>query len=398
MKERLIGRRDFMKSTVAGMGGFVYLSSNEKGDKKQQKERKIIYRTLGKTGIKLPVISMGVMNADNPNLVRSALDNGIVHLDTAHIYQRGQNERMIGDVLKGRPRDSYVIATKVQIPKRLKEFLFPSERATEETLFEQLDKSLKRLGLEYVDILYNHDISGRKSALFEPILKAMGKAKSRGKTRFVGVSTHSNEPEVIQAAIDSKIYDVILTSCNFRQKHSIQVREAVAKAAQAGLGIVAMKVMGGTVNDNSPGAKNTAAALKWVLRDPNIHTSILGFTTFDQMNMDLAVMDNLSLTDSERKDLQIEASVPGLYCQGCGQCVHQCYGKLPIPDLMRAYMYTYGYRQSALAKDLVVSLDLPRQICEDCSLCPVKCVNGWNIAGKIRDIIRLRDVPPEFLA
>jgi acyl-CoA synthetase (AMP-forming)/AMP-acid ligase II len=53
------------------------------------------------------------MNADNPELVRAALDAGIVHFDTAHYYQRGRNEEMIGQMIKGRPRDSFVIATKV---------------------------------------------------------------------------------------------------------------------------------------------------------------------------------------------------------------------------------------------------------------------------------------------
>jgi ferredoxin len=115
------------------------------------------------------------------------------------------------------------------------------------------------------------------------------------------------------------------------------------------------------------------------------------------MNVDLSVMDGLALTDSEKEDLRRAASTPGLYCQGCGQCVKQCIAKLPIPDLMRAYMYAYGYRQPALAKNLIVSLDLPRQVCEDCSSCPVECLNRWKVAGKLRDVVRLRDVPSEFL-
>ena len=390
MSNRVIDRRDFIKSTVAGFSGFFFLASNDKKQgeivrEKGQKDRKFIYRTLGKTRIKLPVISMGVMNSDNPNLVRAALDAGIVHLDTARSYQRGQNEQMIGEVLKGRPRDSYVIATKVAFPKN---FVY---RFIKGTFGEQLDTSLKSLGLEYVDILYNHNITGREAALSEPVLKVMEMAKKVGKTRFVGVSTHSNEPEVIQAAIDSKLYDLILTSYNFRQKHYRQVRETIAKAAQAGLGIVAMKVMGGA------NAVNAGAALKWVLQDPNVHTIISGFTTFDQMNLDLLVMENPTLTDSEKKDLQMEASLPGLYCQGCGQCLKQCLAKLPIPELMRAYMYAYGYRQPALAQHVVASLDLPAQVCADCSSCPVLCLNRWNVAGKIREVVRLKGVPSEFL-
>jgi hypothetical protein len=108
-------------------------------------------------------------------------------------------------------------------------------------------------------------------------------------------------------------------------------------------------------------------------------------------------MEGLALTDSEKDYLQKEASIPGFYCQGCGQCVKQCFAKLPIPDLMRTYMYTYGYRKPAFAQELVVSLGLPRQVCEDCGQCPVKCSIGFEVPRKIRDVARLRDVPAEFI-
>jgi predicted aldo/keto reductase-like oxidoreductase len=239
-------------------------------------------------------------------------------------------------------------------------------------------------------------------ALYEPILNALVKAKKEGKTRFIGISTHSNEPEVIKAAIQSKTYEVVLTSYNYKQNHYLEMRETIAKAAQAGLGVIAMKTMGGIfsaimgkITGKIPEA---AAALKWVLRDPNVHTTIPGFTTFDQMEVDLSVMEDLTLTDTERKLLKIASAAPGLYCQGCGQCVRYCIAKLPIPDLMRAYMYTYGYKNIRLAHELVTSLDLPRSICQDCGQCSVKCSIGFNVAAKIRDIARLRDVPSEFLA
>jgi predicted aldo/keto reductase-like oxidoreductase len=143
--------------------------------------------------------------------------------------------------------------------------------------------------------------------------------------------------------------------------------------------------------------KNPAAALKWVLQDPNVHTIVPGFTTFEQMNTDLAVMQDPTLTDTEKKDLRKEASLPGLYCQGCRTCLGQCPEHLPIPDLMRAYMYTYGYPNLTHAQDLVLSLNLPDRVCEDCTLCPVKCSIGFNVSKKIRDVARLRDVPSAFI-
>jgi hypothetical protein len=339
---------------------------------------------------------MGVMNTDNPNLVRAALDSGVVMLDTAQTYQRGQNEGMIGEVLKGCPRDSYVLATKARLPSNQTTGLY-TEDATEDAFLKKVDASLKNLGLDYVDIYYHHNVWKRESALYEPILKALEKVKKQGKARFVGITTHMNEPEVIQAAIDSKFYDVILTSYNFQQKHHTEVSEATGRAAQAGIGIVIMKAIRGG-SRQAPKVKNAAAALKWVLQNPNAHTIVPGYITFEEMNIALSVMEDLTLSDSDKKDLKKEASLSGLYCQGCRQCLGQCPEHLPIPDLMRAYMYTYGYRNLAHAQDLVLSLNLPNRVCEDCSECSVKCSSGFDVPGKIRDVIRIREIPSEFIA
>ena len=320
-----IGRRDFMKSTVAGFGGFFFLASNEirpeETTKKPPKEQKIIYRTLGKTGIKLPAINMGVMNSSNPNLVRAALNSGMVLLDTATTYQRGTNETMIGEVIKERPRDSYVIATKAHPPTDRSTGLYTKE-ATEEDFQKKIDASLKNLGLDYVDIYHHHGVSVRESALYEPVLKALEKAKKAGKIRFIGISTHKNEPEVLQAAIDSKFYDVLLTTYNFKQKHQAEIREAIAKAAAVGMGVIVMKAMGGVqLQERAEKPVEPVPALKWVLQDSNVHTIIAGFTTFDQMNLDLSVMRDPTLKKSEKAQLQWAAFQTGLYCQGCGQCL-----------------------------------------------------------------------------
>jgi len=403
MGKKLIGRRDFMKSTVAGLGSFFFLPGNGKKQEirvtqTKEKERKFVYRTLGKTGLRLPVINMGVMNSDNPNLIRAALDAGIPLLDTAHGYMGGRNEEVIGSVIKGRPRDSFLISSKVSLPQDRTTGVY-HEGATTEEFLRKLDLSLKRLGLDYVDILCHHGVSRRESAQFEPALNALEKAKKDGKIRFAGISTHSNEPEVIRAATDIKAYDVIVPAYNYRQTHYAEVREAIARAAQAGIGIIGMKsIRGGGGSRRTPGAKNPAAALKWVLQDSNVHTIIAGFTAFEELNLDLGVMEDPTLTDIDKKDLQKEASLPSNYCQGCRECLGQCPEKLPIPDLMRAYMYTHDYRNLALAQDLVISLGLPIRVCEDCSQCNVRCPSGFKISSKIRDIARLRDIPTTFIA
>jgi len=400
MKDKRIGRRDFMKTTLAGCGGLFMLSSEAKGQEtkivdSKGKERKFVYRTLGRTGLKLPVINMGVMNSDNPNLIRAALDSGMVLLDTAHGYMGGRNEETIGSVIKGRLRDSFMIGSKVSLPQDRSTGLY-LESATTDEFLRKLDISLKRLGVDHVEILYHHGVSRKESVVYEPVLKAMEKAKKEGKIRFAGISTHMNEPEVVHATVDSKFYDVILVAYNYQQKHMTEVRSAIARAAQAGIGIVGMKAIRGG-NRQSPTVQSAAAALKWVLQDPNVHTIVPGFTAFDEMETDLAVMENPTLTEDEKKGLQKEASLTSLYCQGCRQCLKQCRDHLPVPDLMRAYMYTYNYRNLALAQDLVLSLNLPNHACEDCSQCSVKCSVGFNVSAKIKDVVRLKDVPSEFI-
>jgi predicted aldo/keto reductase-like oxidoreductase len=410
-EKKALDRRRFLQSTITGTAGFFLATSvnanqEEKPAEGKPQKAKMIYRTLGKTGLRLPVISMGVMNADNPNLVRAALDAGVVHLDTAWYYQKGENEKMIGRVIKDRPRDSYVIATKVpgSIPLPYRDGKFPDDEVSRRRLGEdflaRFQQSLKdRLKLEYVDILYLHNVWTKEAALHEPLLKVLEKMKKEGKTKFVGISTHRNEPEVIQAAIDSKVYDVVLTAYHFKQDHREEIKAAITKASKAGLGIIGMKTLaGGYMDKEKQVPVNVKAALKWVLQDTNVHTVIPGFTTFDQMSRDLSVMEDLTLTESEKKDLKLQASLRGLYCDGCENCVGQCSKRLPIPDIMRAYMYAYGYRNLEAAQDLLSSLKLPGHTCQDCNKCPVQCAKGFEIPEKILDIARLQKVPSEFIA
>jgi predicted aldo/keto reductase-like oxidoreductase len=399
-KNKTFNRRDFFKTAAAGLGGYVLLSPDQKevSVPKRLKERKLVYRTLGKTGIKLPVINMGVMNADNPNLVKAALDAGIVHLDTAWYYQRGKNEKMIGSVIKDYPRDSYVIATKIYDRSRDRETGTFTKEATSDKFLRKFDESLERLGLEYVDILYLHSAYTRSMALYEPFMKAMEKLKKEGRTRFVGVTTHWNEPEIIQAAIDSEFYDVVLTSYNFKQDHHLKIKQAIADAAAVGIGIVVMKALaGGYLDGEKTKPVDAKAALKWVLQDKNVTTIIPGFTTFEQMETDLSVMEDMVFNKKDSELLELGYNSPGgVYCQSCETCLKQCPKHLPIPDLMRAHMYAYAYRNHWEAKELISMLDVNSNVCQDCSSCIVKCPKGFNIREKIAEVISLKSVPEQF--
>ena len=108
-----MNRRMFLRSTAAGMSGWA-LGTAGVSTARADEATTVIRRTLGRTGLKLPVVSMGVMRADSPMLVKGALQKGITFFDTAHGYQQGKNEEMLGEVFAGVQRDSFVLATVAQ--------------------------------------------------------------------------------------------------------------------------------------------------------------------------------------------------------------------------------------------------------------------------------------------
>jgi hypothetical protein len=138
--------------------------------------------------------------------------------------------------------------------------------------------------------------------------------------------------------------------------------------------------------------------LKFVLQDVHVTTAIPGITNFDQLADNASVNADVSMTNEERADLSVGKDVGGLYCPGCDRCVSNCTKALPIPEIMRAYMYTYGYRDIEIAHSLLSSLDLPPHPCTDCGTCTVQCVKGFPVSERVRDITRLLDVPSEFLS
>lgn len=398
-----LNRRNFMRMGAVSLAGAAVIGSADAADDPKAVAAKavakpaIIQRKLGRTGIAVPIVSMGVMNADNPAVVKAALDAGIRMLDTAHVYQQGRNEEMLGEVLQGRPRDSFVLATKV-VGNGMdrKTGLFSAETNAADFM-SKLEISLKRLKMDRVDILYLHNISKKESAHFEPMLKALEQAKNQGKTRFVGISTHANEPEVIRAAISAKSYDVVLTSYNFLQPHRGEVLTAITEAAVAGMGVVVMKTQAGVFFDKERQHPiDMKAALKWALQNPSVHTAIPGFNTFDQMQTDVAVLTDIAMTAAEKGETQPHKHA-GLYCTGCGECVAQCPRGVPVPDLMRGYMYAHGYRNRLAAHDLLAEQGLAGDPCSGCSSCRVRCSRGFDVRERVADVVRMREIPREFL-
>jgi len=192
---------------------------------------------------------------------------------------------------------------------------------------------------------------------------------------------------------------VILTAYNFRQSHRQEIGAAIREAAEAGLGVVAMKTQAGVYWDRARTRKiDMKAALKWVLQDENVHTAIPAFANFEEMREDISVMRDLALTQEEERELQLGAALglPGLYCQNCGDCLVQCPAGVDVPALMRARMYAFGYRDVKKARDTLRSWTPRDASCADCEACRVQCSLGLDVRSGALEMARLSEVPGEL--
>lgn len=348
---------------------------------------KILRRKLGRTGIEVPIVSMGVMNADNPAVVQQSYEIGVRLFDTAMGYQAGRNEEMIGTVIKNLGvRKNVTIQTKIRMPR-----VAPGAPADEVAarLLADFDGCLKRLQSDYVDILLLHGPS--VAEMNHPgVRKAFAEAKSSRRARFVGVSTHSTQAEVLNDAARAGFYDTVTVSVNFTQADDAALLGAIRKAAAAGVGVIAMKTQASGRRGFQPGPPvNQTAALKWVLRHEEITTAVPGYTNFDHMTEDFSVAYGLEYTAEERKFLaekNLQADMA--YCQQCSQCVPTCPRGVDIPTLMRTHMYAARYGNFLHARATLDEIAESGRLafCGDCGECLARCSNHVRIAANIRDL------------
>jgi uncharacterized protein len=335
------------------------------------------YRTLGKTGLKVTSVGFGCMITSDQSVVEKAADLGINYFDTARSYQSGNNERMVGAALKNR-RKNLIISTKTGAKDKA-------------GALDHLETSLRELGTDYVDIWYLHG-KGSPADVTAELIDAQQTAKKAGKIRFAGVSTHAGQAQLIPALVKGGQTDVILSAYNFSLDPAIT--EAITAARQAGVGIVAMKVMAGGFRRAKEGEKlfetlkkpgAMLAALKWVLNNPRVDTTVPSMTDMDQLDENLKAMAQ-PFSEAEKKTLaaQLEFIRP-LYCRACGDCDGKCSQGLPVPDILRYLMYAEGYGQFALGREQFNQLpvEIASARCGDCSGCTITCPNGVRVAERL---------------
>jgi uncharacterized protein len=396
-------RREFLKKSILGLSGAALLPSNLKTGMVEESlksgQTEMPCRVLGKTGIKTPLISMGTSSATASGFVRAAYEAGIKLFFSATYYGEGNNEKLVGEGLKGLSRDTFVVGTAVPpdgLDMRTGEFINGFDP---QAYIRKAEESLKRFGLDYVDFFLFPFAGKREMVLNEGVLKAMEQLKKEGKTRFVGIASHSDTEEALQAAADSGIYELAMIAYNYKTSDKESLDISMEKAIKAGIGIVAMKTTAGAFRDKAGPPLNTDAALKWVLQNEKVSSVVSGMSSLEELKKNLAMIQNLKMSDLELKDLKLANlnAEPGLYCRQCKKCIPQCQHNLDIPTIMRSYMYAYGYKNTAQAWHTLKGVDISGRPCEKCSSCNISCTAGFDIKNKILDISRLKDVPRDFL-
>jgi aryl-alcohol dehydrogenase-like predicted oxidoreductase len=251
-------------------------------------------RTLGKIGVKFPILSFGAQRVVDGHgcserqalkIMNHALDRGIRYFDTAWVYSGGQSEERVGKVARHRRKEMW-IATKT-ITRTAKESWL------------QLEESLRRLQTDYVDEWRLHNIWSLQELdkVTGPggSLEAAIQARDKGFVGYISISGHSN-PRVQIEALNRFPFDSVLCAVSVLDHFILSFAEEFLPIANArGVAVIGMKVMGlGAL------APFSDKALRYTLGLP-ISTAIVGMETMEQLEKNLAVAEHFKpLTDEER--------------------------------------------------------------------------------------------------
>jgi len=372
MLSEKMGRRKFMRNMSSALLGVVS-SPFWSGLPLANAEKKPVleYRTLGKTGLKVTAVSMGVMNCSDPAVLLRAFDLGINFYDTADCYMKGRNEEMVGKAFEGK-RQKVFIQTKVHAHD-------------EKKMRASVERSLRRLRTDYIDVLVWHGHSSPEEVSDPNLFEFMSKMKKEGKARFTGFSTHSHMASLLREAAKSSFHDVALVSYNFT--HSKDLKGAVALAAKSGIGIVAMKTQaGGYKKEKMGGLSPHQAALKYILMDQNVSAAVPGVTTIEQIEECAATM-GASFSKGNLNELkQYQSFLQGRICTMCGGCAGECPYGVFRSDLLRVVMYHEGYQNDGLVEEVMEKTHLLQNIklCSECPSCSIVCRRGLDMKAQIK--------------
>jgi L-glyceraldehyde 3-phosphate reductase len=327
----------------------VYVASPHRYDR-------MSYRRSGRSGLQLPVVSLGLWHNfgyDRPYetgraIVHRAFDLGILHLDLANNYgpPYGSAEENFGRMLRDdlRPyRDELIISTKAGYDMWLGPY---GEWGSRKYLLASLDQSLRRMGLEYVDIFYSHRFDPETP--LEDTMGALDTAVRQGKALYAGISSYSAEKTREAAAIMRGLgTPIVIHQPSYSMLNRWIEPELLDELGAEGVGCIAFSPLAqGLLTDRylkgipegsrasrgsslSPdqltdetlgkiralteiagrrGQSLAQLAIAWVLRDERMTSALVGASSVEQLEANVAAIDNLSLTQEELDEIERHAT------------------------------------------------------------------------------------------
>jgi L-galactose dehydrogenase len=274
------------------------------GSRDLNREEKMQTRRLGRTGLDLPILSFGASSLGQEfrsvtleealRSVRVALDCGLNFIDTSPFYGRGMSEVLLGIALRGVPRDSYTLCTKLG-RYDLGHFDFSARRVA-----ESVDVSLHRLGAGHLDIILCHDIEFvPMQQIVDETLPALRRIQQQGKVRFIGFSGYPQK--IFRFILDQTDVDCVLSYNQYTLQNTRFADETVPYLKSRGVGVMNAGPFSARLLTNAPlpawlkepeavkdAARRAAArcaakgvdiaklALQFSLAHPDIATTIAG--------------------------------------------------------------------------------------------------------------------------
>ncbi len=408
-------RRNFLKTMGAAAGlGAAFISGSASADPnepntppkpQEPKYPQVPRRKLGKTGIDVPCLSLGLMFdvTDKQIVLRNALKYDINYWDTANGYAGGNSEIGIGKYISSHPsiRKNLFIVTKA------------TGARTAGDIEKRLQASLERLNTKYIDLYYHHGLENPSG--LSPELRQWAKdAKERKLIRFFGFSTHKNMAQCLTAAAKLDWIDVIMTSYNFRLMQDAQLQAAVDSCYKAGIGLVAMKLLAKgsvarwagqaielqTEEDKKmfgsflqKGFTEEQAKIKAVMADERFSSACVTMQNTALLTSNVAAaLDKTTLTQA---DMAVFKEYAQATCNGyCAGCAHICDSALPgipyVSDIMRYLMYYNSYHDRDRARELFAQIpgDIRGKLLNaDYSLAEARCPQHMPIGKLVAEAV-----------
>ncbi len=348
------------------------------------------HRRLGRTEFQVSDIVLGtgrISGTKGEEVARLALERGVNYFDTAPDYAGSGSEEAMGRALRAVPRDELFVATKFCTPRGH----LPAGTPVRGYM-QALEGSLRRLGLDHVDLVHIHSCDEVERLLDPNVHEAFDRLREQGKVRFLGVSTHTPRlEEVVDAAIRSGRFDVMMVAYHFGIWPHLG--ELIRRArVEQDMGVVAMKTLKGAKHrglaEFRPYADSYAqAALRWALANPDISCAVVSF--FEPQHVDEFLQaSGRPLGDEDLAVLErYDRAIAGSYCAPhCGRCLDACPEGVPIHDVLRHRMYFEDYGWEKIAIEHYAALERDASACLGCAApCLGSCPLGIDIPTRTRE-------------